>query len=53
MLQTDQRLPAVGSQKEGVAANPDTSVDVYFGPNGLQPVTKRIGCRPFPVKAGT
>jgi hypothetical protein len=31
MLQTDQRLPAVGSQKAAVA-NPDTSVDVYFGP---------------------
>ena len=31
MLQTDQRLPAVGSQK-GAVANPDTSVDVYFGP---------------------
>ena len=30
-LQTDQRLPAVGSQK-GAVANPDTSVDVYFGP---------------------
>ena len=31
MLQTDQRLPAVGSQK-GAVANPATSVDVYFGP---------------------
>src|ERR1700692_873960 len=31
MLQTDQRLPAVGSQK-GAVANPDTSVDVYLGP---------------------
>ena len=50
MLQTDQRLPAVGSQK-GAVANPDTSVDVYFGPTA--PVTKRIGCRPFPAKAGT
>jgi hypothetical protein len=31
-LQTDQQFPAVGNQKEGVVANPDTSVDVYFGP---------------------
>jgi hypothetical protein len=31
MLQTDQRPPTVGSQKAAVA-NPDTSVDVYFGP---------------------
>jgi hypothetical protein len=28
---SDQRLPAVASQKRAVA-NPDTSVDVYFGP---------------------
>jgi hypothetical protein len=34
MLQTDQRLPTVGSQK-GAVANPDTSVDVYFGPPAL------------------
>jgi hypothetical protein len=32
MLQTDQRFPSISSQKEGVVANPDTSVDVYFGP---------------------
>ena len=32
MLQTDQQFPSIGSQKEGVAINPDTSVDVYFGP---------------------
>ena len=31
-LQTDQQFPTVGSEKEGVVVNPDTSVDVYFGP---------------------
>jgi len=31
LLQTDQ-LPSIGSQKKGVVVNPDTSVDVYFGP---------------------
>ena len=32
MLQTDQRFPSTGSQKEGLIINPDTSVDIYFGP---------------------
>ena len=32
MLQTDQQFPSIGSQKKGVAINPDKSVDVYFGP---------------------
>jgi hypothetical protein len=32
MLQTDQRFPSISSQKEGIIINPDTSVDVYFGP---------------------
>ncbi len=32
MLQTDQQFPSVGSQKKGVVVNPDSSVDVYFGP---------------------
>ena len=32
MLQTDAQFPSMGSQKEGVVVNPDTSVDVYFGP---------------------
>jgi hypothetical protein len=32
MLQTDQRFPSISSQKEGISINPDTSVDVYFGP---------------------
>jgi hypothetical protein len=31
-LQTDQQFPSISSQKEGVAVNPDTSVDVLFGP---------------------
>jgi len=32
MLQTDQRFPSTSSQKKGLVVNPDTSVDVYFGP---------------------
>ncbi len=32
MLQTDQQFPSISSQKKGVVSNPDTSVDVYFGP---------------------
>ena len=32
MLQTDARFPSIGSQTEGIVANADTSVDVWFGP---------------------
>jgi hypothetical protein len=32
MLQTDQQFPSIGSQKESLVVNPDTSVDVWFGP---------------------
>jgi hypothetical protein len=32
MLQTDQQFPSLSSQKEDITVNPDTSVDVYFGP---------------------
>ena len=32
MLQTDQEYPFVGSTTSGLQANPDGSVDVYFGP---------------------
>jgi hypothetical protein len=32
MLQTDQRFPSISSQKKGVIVNPDTSVEVWFGP---------------------
>jgi hypothetical protein len=35
MLQTDQRFPSTGSQKQGIIINPDTSVDVCFGPEPL------------------
>jgi hypothetical protein len=31
-LQTDQQFPSVSSQKEDLIVNPDTSVDIYFGP---------------------
>jgi hypothetical protein len=32
MLQTDHQFPSVGSQSKGLKINPDSSVDVYFGP---------------------
>jgi hypothetical protein len=33
MLQTDEQFPSTGSAKKGIVINPDTSVDVWFGPN--------------------
>ena len=32
MLQSDQQFPSIGSQTKGIVVNPDTSVDVWFGP---------------------
>lgn len=32
MLQTDAQFPSLGSQSKGVVVNPDTSVDIWFGP---------------------
>src|SRR5688572_26386742 len=32
MLQTDQPFPSISSHKPGVIINPNTSIDVYFGP---------------------
>lgn len=32
MLQTDKRLPSVGSQSEGIKMNDDGSYDIYFSP---------------------
>jgi hypothetical protein len=32
MLQTDQPFPSISSLKKGIVVNPDTSVDVWFGP---------------------
>jgi hypothetical protein len=32
MLQTDEQFPSISSQKKGLVVNPDTSVDVWFGP---------------------
>lgn len=32
MLQTDAQFPSIGSQSKTLVVNPDTSVDVYFGP---------------------
>ncbi len=42
MLQTDQQFPSTGSQQEGLIINPDTSVDVYFGPE--PPPGKEANC---------
>jgi hypothetical protein len=35
-LQTDQQFPSIGSQKKDLVVNPDTSVDVWFGPKAPQ-----------------
>lgn len=35
MLQTDQQFPSLSSQKADLVVNPDTSVDVYFGPKPI------------------
>ena len=32
MLQTDQQFPSLSSQVNGLMANPDGSIDIYFGP---------------------
>jgi hypothetical protein len=32
MLQTDQQFPSMSSLRKGVIINPDSSVDIYFGP---------------------
>ena len=32
MLQTDQQFPSVNSTDKGVVTNPDSSVNVWFGP---------------------
>ena len=31
-LQTDQPFPVISSQRKGIVINPDTSVDIWFGP---------------------
>ena len=43
MLQTDQQFPSISSQKEGVVVNPDTSVDVYFGPTAAGRQGEQLG----------
>jgi hypothetical protein len=35
-LQTDAQFPSIGSQKKDLVANPDMSVDVWFGPTAPQ-----------------
>jgi len=32
LLQTDQQFPSISSQKRDLLVNPDTSVNIYFGP---------------------
>jgi hypothetical protein len=32
LLQTDQQFPSAGNQRKGIVINPDSSVDVFFGP---------------------
>jgi hypothetical protein len=32
MLQTDEQFPSIGSKKKDIVINPDTSVDIWFGP---------------------
>jgi hypothetical protein len=36
MLQTDQQFPSIGSQKESLVVNDDSSVDVWFGPKPVK-----------------
>jgi hypothetical protein len=36
MVQTNQQHPSVSSQNKGLKVNPDTSVDVYFGPKPVK-----------------
>jgi hypothetical protein len=35
LLQTDQQFPSLSSHKQGLVANPDGSIDIYFGPTPL------------------
>jgi hypothetical protein len=32
MLQTDEQFPSISNQKKDLVVNPDTSVDIWFGP---------------------
>lgn len=41
MLQTDQQYPSVNSQNKGVIINPDSSIDIYFGPE-TPPIGKKV-----------
>lgn len=43
ILQTDQLWPSVSSQTKGLLVNPDTSVDVYFGPKPPPGKGKQVG----------
>jgi len=36
MLQTDQQFPSIGSQKESLVVNDDSSVDIWFGPKPVE-----------------
>ena len=43
MLQNDQQWPAVSSQTKGLLVNPDSSVDVYFGPKRSEGQGEQLG----------
>jgi hypothetical protein len=50
MLQTDQRFPSVNSTQKGIVANPDGSVDVWFGPTLPQGVNAANWAQTVPGK---
>ena len=50
MLQTDQRFPSVNSTDKGVVANPDGSMDVWFGPTLPKGVNKANWVQTIPGK---
>lgn len=51
MLQTDEQWPAVSRQTKGLQVNPDTSVDIYFGPSA--PAGKESNLvQTIPARAG-
>jgi hypothetical protein len=50
MLQTDQQFPSVNSTGKGIGANPDGSVDVWFGPTLPQGVNAANWAQTIPGK---
>jgi hypothetical protein len=50
MLQTDQQFPSVNSTDKGIVANPDSSVDVWFGPTLPKGVNRANWAQTIPGK---